>query len=206
MNEAVAWGCWSRGGAHPSRVADDSSMFVPVSALLTGQFFLASSAAAANSASEIPGTDARTESCIPVIPSGSAKVTFADVVMAVGGCPPWVSPNARAMEKQAECAAAMSSSGLVRPLGASARDAQVSSKLPTPEESRLTEPLPASSGPSQRVVAVRTVATAFPFPFSHFSVGEHVHVLRGARPRRSSKAVGNGGCSRPSQTQHVPTS
>ena len=51
----------SRGAAHPSRVAD-SSIFVPVSALLTGQFFLASPAAAANSVSEIPGTVARTES------------------------------------------------------------------------------------------------------------------------------------------------
>jgi hypothetical protein len=61
------------------------------------------------------------------MPAGSSNDTSAEVVMDVGGCPPWASPNDSAIEKQAEWAAAMNSSGLVRPLGASARDAQVSS-------------------------------------------------------------------------------
>ena len=87
------------------------------------------------------------------------EVTSAEVVMLVGGCPASDRPCESAIEKQPEWAAAMSSSGLVRPLGASARDSQVSSKVPSPDESRLTAPLPVASGPSQRVVAVRTVAT-----------------------------------------------
>src|SRR5262249_1448707 len=144
--------------AYSSRVAV-SSIVVPVSALLTGQFFLASSAAAANSAAVRPGTTACTVRGIAVMPSGSPNVTSALVVMLVGGCPASDSPCDSAIEKQPEWAAAMSSSGLVRPLGASARDSQVSSKVPSPDESRLTDPLPVASGPSQRVVAVRTVAT-----------------------------------------------
>src|SRR6516225_6530199 len=105
------------------------------------------------------------------MPSGSPNVTSAEVVMLVGGCPASDRPCDSAIEKQPEWAAAMSSSGLVRPLGASARDSQVSSKLPSPDESRLTDPLPVASGPSQRVVAVRTVATmTSPFTAGRYGI------------------------------------
>ena len=114
------------------------------------------------------------------MPSGSPNVTSAEVVMLVGGCPASDSPCDSAIEKQPEWAAAMSSSGLVRPLGASARDSQVSSKLPSPDESRLTDPLPVASGPSQRVVAVRTVAT-MTSPFTAGSCGTRCQ-RRTARP------------------------
>src|SRR5688572_30262763 len=52
----------------------------------------------------------------------------------------------------------MSSSGLVRPSGSSARDGQVTSKAPTLDESRETVPWPPISGPSQCAFAVRVVA------------------------------------------------
>src|SRR5215470_2050793 len=182
-------------------------MVVPVSALLTGQFFLASSAAAANSAAVMPGTTPCTVSRIPLMPSGSPNVTSAEVVMLVGGCPASDSPCDSAIEKQPEWAAAMSSSGLVRPLGASARDSQVSSKLPSPDESRLTDPLPVASGPSQRVVAVRTVAT-MTSPFTAGRCGIRVPAVDraqsappsypgpvGRRPRQRGQEPGQGGSS-----------
>src|SRR6478735_5330343 len=64
------------------------------------------------------------------------------------------------MLKQVECAAAMSSSGLVRPSGFSARDAQVTSKVPVLDESRETLPAPSRSEPSQWAFAIRVVAVA----------------------------------------------
>lgn len=67
------------------------------------------------------------------------------------GFPASVSPFARAIEKQLEWAAAISSSGLVFPLGSSARDAQVTGKCPTPEESKVTSPMPLNSSPSHSV-------------------------------------------------------
>src|SRR6516225_8806530 len=114
------------------------------------------------------------------MPSGSPNVTSAEVVMLVGGCPASDRPCDSAIEKQPEWAAAMSSSGLVRPLGASARDSQVSSKLPSPDESRLTDPLPVASGPSQRVVAVRTVAT-MTSPFTARTCADQGRLLRAGR-------------------------
>ena len=52
----------------------------------------------------------------------------------------------------------MSSSGLVRPSGASVRAGQVTSYVPSLELSRLTLPAPSVREPSQWAVAVRVVA------------------------------------------------
>ena len=51
------------------------------------------------------------------MPSPGWKVTSAWVSSACGGVPAWASPLDSAIEKQAECAAAISSSGLVLPFG-----------------------------------------------------------------------------------------
>ena len=64
----------------------------------------------------------------------------------------------RAIEKQAEWAAAISSSGLVRPSASLARDAQVTSKVPCPDDCSVTWPAPSMREPSQCVVAFRVVA------------------------------------------------
>ena len=56
----------------------------------------------------------------------------------------------------------MSSSGLVRPAGSSARDAHVTSKPPSPDDPSSTRPEPSRSDPCQTVVAVRVVAKAGP--------------------------------------------
>ena len=50
---------------------------VPVSALLTGQPFLATSAMVANSSAEMPGTDARVVRWLPVMPLPGWKLTSA---------------------------------------------------------------------------------------------------------------------------------
>jgi hypothetical protein len=66
-------------------------------------------------------------------------------------------PADRAIEKHDEWAAAISSSGLVLPLGASAREGQETSNVPTPDDSRVTLPAPSVRLPSQWVCAVRVV-------------------------------------------------
>lgn len=81
------------------------------------------------------------------------KVTSACVFSRVGGVPAVARPLDRAIEKQLECAAAMSSSGLVLPFAFSARDGQDTGYAPIPEESRVTTPLPSSRLPSQTVCA-----------------------------------------------------
>ena len=52
----------------------------------------------------------------------------------------------------------MSSSGLVFPLGSSARAAHETSYVPIPDDSRVTCPAPSMSEPSQCVFEVRVVA------------------------------------------------
>lgn len=59
----------------------------------------------------------------------------------------------KAIEKQEECAAAMSSSGLVFPFGSSVRAGQETSYVPRPEESRVTTPEPLRRSPCQTVWA-----------------------------------------------------
>ena len=70
----------------------------------------------------MPGTTPLTVSLMPVMPLPGWKVTSAVVSMLVGGVPAPASPWDSAIEKQVECAAAISSSGLVLPLACSARD------------------------------------------------------------------------------------
>src|SRR5690606_27464819 len=93
-----------------------------------------------------------------VMPSPGWNVTSALVCTVSGGVPAPARPCESAMEKQEECAAAMSSSGEVLPLAASALDGQETSKVPTPEVSSETVPEPSSSAPFHCVVAVRVVA------------------------------------------------
>src|SRR4028119_902250 len=99
----------------------------PASACDTGQFFLASSAAALNSSSLIPSTVPTTVIRISVMPFPGWKSTAALVSSACGGLPALASAPERAIEKHDECAAAISSSGLVLPLGSSERAGQETS-------------------------------------------------------------------------------
>ncbi|EFE65988.1 conserved hypothetical protein [Streptomyces viridosporus ATCC 14672] len=137
---------------------------MPFRAWLTGQLTLASSAAAWKAASSAPGTVPSTVRWMPVMPSPGTKVTSAEVVRRVGGVPALSRMLEKAIEKQLECAAAISSSGLVLPLASSARDAQVTGCSPMlPEESKETTPLPLKRLPSQTVCAERVVAMTHPF-------------------------------------------
>ncbi|GEM_PF-4829881 len=128
------------------------------SAWLTGQPVLAPSAALANSAEVMPGTEPLTVRTIPVIPVPGWKVTSAEVSIEVGGVPALASSFDRAIEKQVACAAPSSSSGLVLPFASSARAGQLTSNVPVPEDSRVTWPAPSSNEPSQWARAVRVVA------------------------------------------------
>ena len=127
------------------------------SAVETGQFCLAPSAAAMNAASSIPGTVASTESWIFVIPVPGTKVTVASTSSRSGGVPPCASPCESAIEKHAACAAAISSSGLVRPSDSSARDDHVTSSGPkAPLPTLVIVPAPSTSEPDQLTCAVRS--------------------------------------------------
>ena len=90
------------------------------------------------------------------------------------------------MEKHAECAAAISSSGLVLPLASSVRAAQDTSKVPMPEDSRVTWPAPSKRLPSQCVVALRVVAMPASLPATGAGSAEWAgeHLLRRDRRRR----------------------
>ena len=121
-------------------------MVVPVSALLTGQPSLAASAALTKSSLLMPSTTPRTVSLMPVMPVPGVNSTSALVSSDVGAEPAWASPLERAIEKHEECAAAISSSGLVLPLASSARLGQDTSYVPMPEDSRDTLPAPSNGG------------------------------------------------------------
>jgi hemoglobin len=131
---------------------------VPARAWLTGQLAFASSAAATKSSSLIPSTVPRTVSRISVMPVPGTKSTSAEVFSSVGGVPALARPLEKAIEKHAEWAAAMSSSGLVLPFASSARDAHVTSYVPMPEDCSSTLPAPSNSEPCQVVSALRVVA------------------------------------------------
>jgi hypothetical protein len=97
--------------------------------------------AAENALWSSPGTTAVTVSWMPVMPWPGWKVTSALVSTELGaGFPAKTSSLATDIEKQVECAAAISSSGLVRPFGCSVRAGQLTSKLPLPEETSSTSP------------------------------------------------------------------
>ena len=91
------------------------------------------------------------------MPVPGTNVTSARVSSEVGGVPARPSPAESAIEKHEECAAAISSSGLVRRRGSSAREGHETSKVPMPEDSMVTWPAPSMRVPSQWVRAVRVV-------------------------------------------------
>ncbi len=134
------------------------------SAWLTGQLTFASSAAATKSSLLMPSTLPRTFSRISVIPVPGTKSTSAEVSSEVGGVPALASPLENAIEKHAECAAAISSSGLVLPFASSAREAQDTAYVPVPELWSVTWPAPSKRLPSQWVVALRVVAMPASLP------------------------------------------
>ncbi len=87
----------------------------PAKALLTGQPALAASAFSTNVGSSMPGTRPTVTSSILVMvgePSTGLRVTLASVCTESGGWPALARRLARAIEKQAACAAAISCSGL----------------------------------------------------------------------------------------------
>src|SRR5436305_3545547 len=91
------------------------------------------------------------------------KSTSADVSSFVGACPALPRMLDSAIEKQELCAAAISSSGLVLPLGSSERAAHDTSYVPTPDDCNDTLPLPSARPPFHVVVALRVVAIARSF-------------------------------------------
>jgi hypothetical protein len=97
----------------------------------TGQLSLASSASSANRAASMPGTTPRTEISLraifqPVSPRSNVIVAFTSSFVA--GVPFLASRELNAIEKHDAWADASSSSGLVRPLWSSVRDAQVTGR------------------------------------------------------------------------------
>ena len=99
-----------------------------LSAWLTGQFALASSAAAWKSSAEMPGTSPTTGQ----LDLGDARAGHEGDARPScrgwsGACRPWRGRWRTPSRSSDECAAAMSSSGLVLPLACSARDGQVTS-------------------------------------------------------------------------------
>src|SRR5207245_3628150 len=131
----------------------------PARAFETGQFCLASSAAWSNSASSRPGTRPTTSSATFVMPSPGWKVTVAEVCSLSGAWPALASPLESAIEKQVACAAAISSSGLVRPPGSSERAGQLTSSPPSaPLDTVSMRPCPLIRSPSQVTRALRSVA------------------------------------------------
>jgi REP element-mobilizing transposase RayT len=135
------WG-WSRYSS-----SEESSVIsgTAASACETGQPVFAASAASRKPPASSPGTRPRTESAIFVIPVPGTKVTAAEVLSCSGGFPALASPPASAIEKHDACAAAISSSGLVFPPGASSERAdQLTSsgaKAPEPTSSIVPDPL-----------------------------------------------------------------
>ena len=75
------------------------------------------------------------------------------------GVPARARPAESAIEKHAECAAAISSSGLVLPFGSSARDGQLTASSPNaPLPAAWIVPAPSIRVPCQVVLIVRSVA------------------------------------------------
>src|ERR1700691_195310 len=94
-------------------------------ALETGQFSLASSAAALKPAASRFSASPESVMRISVIPTPGWKSTSTDVLSEIAGLPVLARPFESAIEKHDACAAAISSSGLVPPSGDSALDTQV---------------------------------------------------------------------------------
>jgi REP element-mobilizing transposase RayT len=153
---------WSR-----SRYASEASTETsgtPASAIETGQFTLAVSAASRNASSSSPGTVPRTVRATRVIPVPGTNVTVADVSSRSAGVPAWARPCANAIEKQDACAAAISSSGLVFPPDVSSvRAAQLTSSGPNaPEPTSSIVPDPPIRSPLHVTDARRSAAMSPP--------------------------------------------
>src|SRR5512133_3231400 len=98
------------------------------------------------------------------MPSPGWNVTVADVFSSSAGWPAWASPCESAIEKQAACAAAISSSGLVFDCASSERAVQSTSRPPiAPLVTESTRPLPLIRSPCQVTSAVRSVAIRVSF-------------------------------------------
>ncbi len=89
----------------------------------TGQFAFASAASSWNVDSSMPGTVPTTVIADFVMPVPGTKVTTAETSSRSAGVSFLASMLEKAIEKHAECAPAISSSGLVLPLASSAREA-----------------------------------------------------------------------------------
>src|SRR6202034_3227047 len=103
--------CFGHGTRDASRVISGT----PARARLTGHPALAACACSTNVASSSPGTCPTVTKAILVMvgmPSTRLRVTVASDRTDSGGWPAWARRLARAIEKQAACAAAISCSGL----------------------------------------------------------------------------------------------
>src|SRR5690348_2561437 len=105
----------------------------------------------------MPGTVPTTVRADLVIPVPGTKVTTAETSSFSAGVSFLASAFENAIEKQAECAPAISSSGLVLPFASSARDGQETGNVPMPEDSKVVSPEPSNRVPDQTVVALRSV-------------------------------------------------
>ena len=133
------------------------------SAFETGQPTFAPSAASTNAGLVDAGHGAATESAIFVIPAPGTKVTVADVSSCSAGVPAFASPSESAIEKQAEWAAAISSSGLVLPFGLLRARGPTDVEGPkAPLPASWIVPEPSINVPRQVVLIVRSVAISAP--------------------------------------------
>src|SRR4051812_18106796 len=152
---------WTSASAarYSSRVASTLNAMLGFRALLIGQPSLAASASFAKSSADIPGTRPTTFSALETIrqPGSSlSNVTSAETTSRSAGVPARNSLPASAIEKQDECAAATSSSGLVRPFEVSVRAAQeTGSDVNAPEVIAETAPEPSARVPDQVASARR---------------------------------------------------
>ena len=117
---------------------------------------------ASKSAELMPGTVPTTSSSERVTVHASptlSNVTVAETWTWSGGVPARPSAPERAIAKHEACAAARSSSGEVRPSGASVREAQETGRSANvPLEPAVTVPSPSASVPLQVSVAVLVAA------------------------------------------------
>jgi len=185
-------GAGASGGPAYSSCAWTETETLPRRAPEIGQPSPAALAAAWKSAGEIPGTFPVTRSSI--VTTFHASPTLSNVAVAstdnrVGGFCWRPSPAESAMQKQAACAAASSSSGLVFPPDASVRDAQETAVSGSPPLMPFTRPCPWARSPSHTACAVRFAAIGGgyrgPDLTSRTVVRTRVRYFSGERPRRS---------------------
>src|SRR5918994_1184662 len=117
--------------------------------------------------------------------SWSMLLTIAEVFSSSGMCTSWASPFENAIEKQAACAAAISSSGLVLPPGSSVRAGQLTSSPPNaPLVTESMRPLPLIRSPCHVTSALRSVAIG-----SSLESRLHCHLRARLDQRRESAAL-----------------